>query len=162
MATTLKKQEKNTEKYKDKGTSGRKHAKELNEELRQSYQKRMLRRAEKANKDLQLLQSYGTDAPKSRGFMTKNTGVTKDDIKVGFGPRVKDDRFDFDDSPDPDPRDNPFREKKDLPPNKRPNKPEPKPKPNPTVMNRGGLTKKGSTDYRKTGMFYGGMAKKKK
>tara|TARA_R100000231_G_scaffold136984_1_gene112838 strand:- start:349 stop:1005 length:657 start_codon:yes stop_codon:yes gene_type:complete len=163
MATTLKKQERNTEKYKDKGTSGRKYAKKLNEELRQSYQKRMLRRAEKANKDLQLLQSYGTDAPKSRSFMTKNTGVTKDDIKVGFGSRVKDDRFDFDDSPDPDPRDNPFREKKDLPPNKPPNKPKPKPKPKdekPRPMNRGGLT--GHTDYRKTGMFYGGMAKKKK
>jgi len=39
------------------------------------------------------------------------------------------------------------------------------------LMNKGGLAKKkkskpksnkGSTDYRKTGMFYGGMAKKKK
>ena len=88
----------------------------------------MLKRAEKGNKDLQLLQSYGTDAPKSRGFMTKNTGDTKDDIKIGFGPRVQDDRFDFDNSPDPDPRDNPFREKKDLPPNKIPNRPKPKPK----------------------------------
>ena len=29
-------------------------------------------------------------------------------------------------------------------------------------MNRGGLTKKGNVDYRKTGMFYGGMVKKKK
>ena len=160
---TDKKIKENTEKYKDRGTSGRKHAKELNEKLAAAYRKRMLKRAAKGNKDLQLLQSYGIDAPKSRGFMTKNTGVTKDDIKVGFGPRVQDDRFDFDDSPDPDPRDNPFREKKDLPPNRTPNRPKPKPKPKdekPKPMNRGGLT--GHTDYRKTGMFYGGMAKKKK
>ena len=161
---TEKKMKENTEKYKDRGTSGRKHAKQLNEKLAAAYRKRMLKRAAKGNKDLQILQSYGIDAPKSRGFMTKNTGDTKDDIKVGFGSRVPDDRFDFDDSPDPDPRDNPFREKKDLPPNKSPNKPKPKPKPTPKprVMNRGGLTKKGNVDYRKTGMFYGGMVKKKK
>jgi hypothetical protein len=74
-----------TEKFYDRGKSGRAEADRLINEAKNAYRRRMLRRGKKGQKDLDLLQSYGQDAPGARSFMSKNTGVEKSDIRRGTG-----------------------------------------------------------------------------